>query len=253
MTSRERTIARRRLAAETRMAAAAEKRIRIVFQREGNRVVDAVAAGRDPASEIDVDEWQAALLAIWRQVFEALDDEKSKATRSELVALVQQIIDSPTRAREIARFLDEASAGITTTTRRRLATILADTTVTDRAAVLDNLRRLYATEFVGTRSNLIALDNVLRSTATFDFEQAVVEQDGLRRDNVEIAKSWMTQGDARVRDSHQAAQGQTRRLDDPFIVGGVSLRYPRDPAGATGETINCRCVMITRRRRKPKT
>lgn len=232
------------------MAKAAEKRIRIVFRREQERVLTAVGRGDPVDDAVLVAEWETVLVAIWRQVFETRAGGKSVKQTQQLVALIQQLIASPTRAREVARFIEEASAGIVTTTRRRLATILAASTASDRSDVIRDLRRLYRTEFIARRAGRIALDNVLRATATYDYEEAIVERDGLRRDNVELVKLWLTQGDARVRDTHQAAQGQTRLLDVPFIVGGDSLRYPRDPAGATGETINCRCTMITRRRRR---
>ena len=253
MTAREQAVARRQLVADARMAKAAEKRLRGVFHREQVRVIAAAETSLgDPSRVLEAvseEEWETALLAIWRQVFASRDNQAEKQTQ-QLVALVQQIIDSPTRAREVARFIDESAAGITTTTRRRLATILGETTAADRRDVIRDLRRLYRTDFILKRAGRIALDNVLRATATYDYETAIVERDGLRRDDIELVKLWRTQGDTRVRESHHAANGQTKRLDVPFIVGGEALRYPRDPAGSTGETINCRCTMITRRRRR---
>jgi len=51
---------------------------------------------------------------------------------------------------------------------------------------------------------------------------------------------WLTARDESVRDSH-LIDGETRRRGEPFSNG---LRYPNDPLGAPGETINCRCVAI---------
>lgn len=56
-------------------------------------------------------------------------------------------------------------------------------------------------------------------------------------------KQWMTVGDSRVRAAHAAAHGQTKPIDQPFIVGGEKLMYPGDMTlGASIENVaNCRC------------
>lgn len=61
-------------------------------------------------------------------------------------------------------------------------------------------------------------------------------------------KEWVTDMDGRERPSHRRADGQTRALSEPFLVGGALLRYPGDPAGPADEVINCRCDMIIRER-----
>jgi len=33
-------------------------------------------------------------------------------------------------------------------------------------------------------------------------------------------------------------------IDEPFIVGGERLMFPRDPAGSARNTINCRCLEV---------
>jgi len=57
-------------------------------------------------------------------------------------------------------------------------------------------------------------------------------------------KTWVTQGDSRVRDDHIQADGQVVGLNDSFIVGGESLMYPGDPSGSPAQTANCRCSSI---------
>ena len=61
-------------------------------------------------------------------------------------------------------------------------------------------------------------------------------------------KEWHTEMDGRERPSHKRANGQVRRLSEPFSVGGALLRYPGDAAGPPDEVINCRCDMIIRER-----
>lgn len=58
---------------------------------------------------------------------------------------------------------------------------------------------------------------------------------------VTVRKTWVATEDERTRESHATADGQTVNLEDDFNVGGESLAYPSDPAGAAGEVINCRC------------
>lgn len=57
---------------------------------------------------------------------------------------------------------------------------------------------------------------------------------------------WIATPGPRTRDTHRAAGNRYSRanaipIDQPFIVGGARLRYPRDPGGPAEETINCRC------------
>ncbi len=55
-------------------------------------------------------------------------------------------------------------------------------------------------------------------------------------------KEWLTSGDDRVRLSHDALDGKVIPMDEPFLVGGVPMMHPCDPAGTAEEIINCRCV-----------
>lgn len=56
-------------------------------------------------------------------------------------------------------------------------------------------------------------------------------------------KTWLATGDARTRDAHALANGQTVRLDDTFAVMGEALDYPGDPVGSPANIINCRCTV----------
>jgi hypothetical protein len=60
-----------------------------------------------------------------------------------------------------------------------------------------------------------------------------------------LRKAWLTANDLRVRPSHIAAGIQYSEpiaIDEPFIVGGEELQYPRDETASAEETVNCRCV-----------
>ena len=57
-------------------------------------------------------------------------------------------------------------------------------------------------------------------------------------------KQWLNTSDSRTRETHKAAGGQVRRIDEPFMVGGSTLRFPGDPLGSPDEVINCRCTVM---------
>lgn len=57
-------------------------------------------------------------------------------------------------------------------------------------------------------------------------------------------KTWLATADARTRDWHSAASGQTRRLNDTFTVKGEEMDYPGDPRGSAENVINCRCTWL---------
>lgn len=56
-------------------------------------------------------------------------------------------------------------------------------------------------------------------------------------------KKWVTAVDGRERPEHRAANGQVVDGSQPFIVGGEPLKYPGDPSGRPGNTIQCRCAV----------
>ncbi|MFW6124794.1 MAG: phage portal protein [Pirellulales bacterium] len=63
---------------------------------------------------------------------------------------------------------------------------------------------------------------------------------------------WIhSRGVGERRDSHVAAESHYRAnpkpVDEPFVINGSPLRYPRDPAGPPSEIINCQCLAIGKR------
>jgi hypothetical protein len=57
-----------------------------------------------------------------------------------------------------------------------------------------------------------------------------------------VTKTWRTRRDNRVRATHRAAEGQTRGVDQPFLVGGWPMMHPGDPDAPASEVVNCRCI-----------
>lgn len=58
-----------------------------------------------------------------------------------------------------------------------------------------------------------------------------------------LKKSWLTLRDKKVRDTHRAAEGQTRAVNEAFNVGNSRMMYPGDTSlGAPiREIAHCRC------------
>lgn len=54
---------------------------------------------------------------------------------------------------------------------------------------------------------------------------------------------WITMHDRAVRETHRAADGQTRKVGEPFHIGESELDYPGDPKGRLEDWIGCRCIL----------
>lgn len=67
--------------------------------------------------------------------------------------------------------------------------------------------------------------------------KAVYQMNGVR------ANEWVASLDDLVRDAHREANGQVRRINEPFDVGGEALEFPGDPKGSPENIINCRCAL----------
>lgn len=60
----------------------------------------------------------------------------------------------------------------------------------------------------------------------------------MEEDGVDM-REWLSSRDGRVRESHDAIDGETVGLDEVFSNG---CRFPQDPEGPPDETILCRCI-----------
>jgi HK97 family phage portal protein len=61
--------------------------------------------------------------------------------------------------------------------------------------------------------------------------------------DVVAAQEWIATRDARTREAHADADGQTVRIGEPFTIDGEQLAYPGDPAGSGSNTVQCRCTL----------
>jgi hypothetical protein len=90
-----------------------------------------------------------------------------------------------------------------------------------------------------TRAEMIARTEIIGSCNYADYTMWHFDE------NI-YAKKWSATGGPRTRDDHNTANGQVRKLDEPFIVGGEKLMYPLDGSlGASAKNIvQCRCTMF---------
>ncbi len=206
------------LARDIILAAEHQEAVRKVFRRERDRL--AAKPDADPVREA---EWAAAIAALWVVAAEQV----YPSTVTDINPGV-----TPGPAPDFGGFIQNAVEGIVKTTRRRIEALR----LTKPLNLSRQLRKLYQVEFIQKRAPRIALDQALRQTASFEDAAAKKVEEAT---GVPLEKVWHNQGDSRVRSSHLSVAAVL--LDQPFLVGGTELRYPRDPAGAGRETFGCRC------------
>jgi hypothetical protein len=76
-------------------------------------------------------------------------------------------------------------------------------------------------------------------------EAKLINDEKIKEDSgveIQVKKSWVTILDSKTREAHAQADGLEVEIDQPFIVDGEALDYPRDEKGSAGNIINCRCV-----------
>ena len=141
------------------------------------------------------------------QMLSAIQRRVTKLSGQVTETTLQQIRDVVTQARN-------DGVGIQVLATRIRNDVFADTITQARATTIAR------TETVGALNE----GAWVRATATGVFR----------------AKSWVTQRDGRVRDSHKALDGVRIPINDRFANG---LLYPHESGAPPNETINCRCTL----------
>lgn len=60
----------------------------------------------------------------------------------------------------------------------------------------------------------------------------------------DMQKKWKGSGKAMPRATHAAADGQIVGVNETFDIGGIPMRFPKDPQAPIGEVVNCGCTML---------
>jgi len=199
--------------------------------------------------------------------------EITEEQRGVFVQVISRGISTGTNPREVARGL-RASLGLTRyqeqiVSNYRRALEQGSSNALDRAlrdrrfdravenavrgeipltrAQIDLMTERYRQRWIKYRAETIARTEALRSVhqaAEETYRQAVERGD---LDPTEIRRKWLAGRPPRTRESHTVMNGQLQPYGAPFVSGdGYHLRYPGDPSAPAAETVNCRCVIVTR-------
>lgn len=93
---------------------------------------------------------------------------------------------------------------------------------------------VYGEEMTTSRATRIARTETVGAMNEGEYQTAALS-------GVMQSKEWLTQGDNRVRDSHEALDGVRIPMGRAFANG---CQHPGDRAGGPAETINCRCTLL---------
>lgn len=157
----------------------------------------------------------------------------------------------------LGRRVNQSAREITATNTERMRNVLATSTAqallaqptgtpTD-AVIAANIQREWKRLTPGRVTTIAMTETESMAEETKAQEARVIEQENIP--GLTIVKMWITVGDERVRTGrfdHVSADRQIRQLDEPFIVSGERLNFPKDTSlGASlGNVINCRCIAV---------
>jgi hypothetical protein len=124
--------------------------------------------------------------------------------------------------------------------------ILGDNPIDD-VTIASKTKKPLTDELI-THNELISMQEVQAPTGNAKFTEADELNKSLKSSQIitdRIEKTWQNVG-INVRDAHRAANGQRKELNEPFLVGGELLMYPRDTSlGASlGNIMNCKCKSL---------
>lgn len=116
-----------------------------------------------------------------------------------------------------------------------------------RKIVVDGVSKRHSTATIAKAINKV-IDNPARARAIARTEvhtaSSYAQDKEAEAAGLPLVREWSTAGDERVRPTHEAADGQQRKIGRPFKIGKALLMYPGDPNGPSEEIINCRCVLL---------
>jgi hypothetical protein len=109
-------------------------------------------------------------------------------------------------------------------------------------AKIERMVRAYANNQVNARAELIGRTEGLKITSQAHDEalRQSLAATGSREDLT--GKEWASTVDGRTRPDHVQANGQRRRLNEAFNIGGSRMQVPGD--GPIEQVANCRCVVL---------
>jgi hypothetical protein len=113
---------------------------------------------------------------------------------------------------------------------------------------VDKLVSRYKDNALRYRGEAIARTEAIQSLNRSQHEALKQAVDSGAITEANVKRVWDSAGDAKVRPTHAALDGQTVSLDEPFTSpSGARLLFPGDASLGAGpeELVNCRCVIRT--------
>lgn len=232
-----------------RLVAKYERRIRREIARAMNSAASKYATGNTMAADAILAEHKEKLgkilNSLWLESGDVFSEHLVGALKSSGRMELKQDEIPPTDIANAVMIQWIRSIGvekliqITTTTQNDIRNAIAQGVADGLGEKpIAKLIRGIAPSLSASRSQTIARTET--HNAANESAQATAEATGL-----DMRRQWVASNDERTRTTHSAANGQIVGMHEPFIVGGVELRFPGDAtANSPKETINCRCAVI---------
>lgn len=209
----------------------------------------AVERALDPADADRLDDWDRAARELWDRVRRHLEASLESGASMQLDQLLVGAAFDLQSPAAIAWMNAKRRAywdgAVNDTTKDRLSEalgrVMADGPTPEKLA--EAVRTVFEGETEGrekaTGGRFASSNTIARTEVAGAYNggaQLVREDLGVSK------KEWMATFDSRTRSSHESADGQVRKNDERFLVGGAELLYPGDPSGPVSEIANCRCA-----------
>lgn len=230
-----------------------------MFHDQGRTVMRAYLEGGELEAlqmiDADFDDWYEALRIMYRAVisdFGSLEVERllSQIGESHFKPRIErkEIVFSPLDfyiEAWINQYAAQKTSLISNATRQMLANYITSSVSDNQStdAIARGIRENYSRWADGGQDISVPRSFTIARTETgsaVNFAQQEGARQVARQTNLNMRKRWISSRDERVRDSHEAVDGEEVGLEDRFSNG---LLYPLDTAGPPGEVINCRCVV----------
>ncbi len=196
---------------------------------------------RSAAEEInfDLEEWSDELVMEMNKAGRSALDTAGRQAKAEIGKADDAWTMPPAKAVEFLRGRENFMRDIADAVHQAIEEQLVEG-ITAGDTMAELAERVRGTFNGMTKARAMTIASTETAAAYGSARQEALEQSGVQW------KQWLTSGNDNVRPTHAAAEGQTRRIAEPFTVGGASLMFPGDGSLGAGpeETINCHCVSV---------
>ena len=200
------------------------------------------AGARDDAAEVadnpfDLPRWiKTFRLEVGPLIEEAVDDLGQQAL-DDLGLSISFDVGRPDVINAIERQVQQFAQRVNQTTWDALKASLSEGTAAGESVdkLAERVEQVMG-DRIRSSGETIARTETNRASTTGDLS-------AWRQSGVVAGKRWLSALDSRTRETHVAAHGQRRRLDEDFQVGDASGPGP-GLLGVASEVVNCRCTMV---------